>query len=41
LDPEEHELYCWREYDLALEMIYWESTRRALTAAETILSLES
>jgi dihydroneopterin triphosphate diphosphatase len=41
LDPEEHELYCWREYDLALEMIYWESTRRALTATETLLSLES
>jgi len=33
----EHDDFAWRDYNAALEMIYWESTRRALTATESLL----
>jgi dATP pyrophosphohydrolase len=41
LEAEEHEQYSWQPYARALNMIYWESTRRALAATEAVLSLES
>jgi len=33
LDPLEHESWCWVSYEQAMEMLYWESNRRALVAA--------
>jgi dATP pyrophosphohydrolase len=42
LESGEHEQYTWQYYEAALEMIYWESTRRALTATVSgVPSLES
>lgn len=38
MEPGEHDQYCWREYEAALDMIYWESTRRALRATEAAVS---
>jgi dATP pyrophosphohydrolase len=32
LDPLEHDSYVWESYDRAIEMLYWESTRRAFAA---------
>lgn len=32
LDPLEHDSYVWESYDCAIEMLYWESTRRAFAA---------
>lgn len=32
LDPLEHDDYAWESYDRAIEMLYWESTRRAFAA---------
>lgn len=32
LYPLEHDDYVWETYDRALEMLYWESTRRAFVA---------
>jgi dATP pyrophosphohydrolase len=32
LYPLEHDAFVWEPYDRALEMLYWESTRRALVA---------
>jgi len=29
IDPLEHEAYTWVDYDTAVEMIYWESNKRA------------
>jgi len=37
IEREEHEQYSWQPFEVALEMVYWESTRLALVAAETIL----
>jgi dihydroneopterin triphosphate diphosphatase len=32
IDPVEHDAFAWVNYDTAMQMIYWESTRRALAA---------
>lgn len=32
LYPLEHDAYVWEPYDRAVEMLYWESTRRAFAA---------
>jgi dATP pyrophosphohydrolase len=32
IDPVEHDAFAWVDYDRALTMIYWESTRRAFAA---------
>lgn len=32
IDPIEHDAFAWMDYDTALTMIYWESTRRAFAA---------
>jgi dihydroneopterin triphosphate diphosphatase len=36
LDPLEHDAYAWESYDRAIEMVYWESTRRAVAATQLI-----
>ncbi len=36
LDPLEHDAYAWESYDCAVEMLYWESTRRAFAATQLI-----
>ena len=35
VDPLEHDGYAWESYDRAIEMVYWESTRRALAATRS------
>ena len=35
-DPLEHESWCWVSYKQAMEMLYWESNRRALAATEAL-----
>lgn len=32
----EHDAYVWESYDRAIEMLYWESTRRAFAATRLI-----
>ena len=32
IDRIEHDGFSWVDYDIAIEMIYWDSTRRALAA---------
>ncbi|MFL6275246.1 MAG: dihydroneopterin triphosphate diphosphatase [Blastocatellia bacterium] len=32
IDRIEHDEFSWVDYDIAIEMIYWDSTRRALAA---------
>jgi dATP pyrophosphohydrolase len=34
LDQLEHDSYAWESYDCAIEMLYWESTRRAFAATQ-------
>jgi len=36
LDPIEHESWCWVSYEQAMEMLFWESNKRALTAANAL-----
>ena len=36
LDPIEHESWCWVSYEQAMEMLYWESNKRALIAANAL-----
>lgn len=36
IDPREHDDYLWEPYDRAMEMLYWESSRRAFAAARLI-----
>ena len=36
LYPLEHDAYVWEPYDRALQMLYWESTRRAFVATSLI-----
>jgi dihydroneopterin triphosphate diphosphatase len=36
LDPIEHVAYVWESYDRAVEMLYWESTKRAFAAMQLI-----
>jgi dATP pyrophosphohydrolase len=38
LDPTEHTAYTWVDYETALKMLYWDSSKRAITAAEALLS---
>ena len=37
LDPIEHESWCWVSYEQAMEMLYWESNKRALIAANALV----
>ncbi len=36
VDSTEHEAYAWETYERAMEMLYWESNRRAFAAAHAI-----
>jgi dATP pyrophosphohydrolase len=36
LDPIEHNAYTWVDYQTALKMLYWESSKRAITATEAL-----
>jgi dihydroneopterin triphosphate diphosphatase len=36
LDPIEHENWCWVPYEKAIEMLYWESNKRALIATSAL-----
>jgi dATP pyrophosphohydrolase len=36
LDPIEHDAFEWTSYDRAVEMLYWDSNKRALAAVRTI-----
>jgi dATP pyrophosphohydrolase len=36
IEPAEHDQYCWLEYDAALQIAYWDSTRCALAAAQSV-----
>ena len=38
MEPSEHDQYCWLEYQSALQLAYWESTRLALAATEAALA---
>jgi dihydroneopterin triphosphate diphosphatase len=37
IDPLEHDAYTWVDYDTAVEMLYWESNRRAFAAARRLI----
>src|SRR5215469_14873372 len=37
LDPIEHDAYLWVDYETAARMLYWNSSKRALAAAERAL----
>jgi dATP pyrophosphohydrolase len=37
IDPIEHEAYTWVDYDTALQMLYWESNKRAFGAVANLL----
>jgi|SRR5215471_1514419 len=37
MEPSEHDQYCWLEYQSAMQIAYWESTRLALAATEALL----
>ena len=37
LDRLEHDEYLWVSYDRAMELLYWESNKRALTASHSLL----
>jgi len=36
LDPLEHENWCWVAYEQAMEMLFWESNKRALVAVRAL-----
>jgi dATP pyrophosphohydrolase len=36
LDPREHDSWRWVSYEQAMEMLYWESNKRALVAARNL-----
>jgi dATP pyrophosphohydrolase len=36
LDPIEHDAYAWENYEHAVEMLYWDSNRRAFAAAKLL-----
>lgn len=36
LYPLEHDAYVWEPYDRAVEMLYWQSSRRAFVATQSI-----
>lgn len=37
IDSIEHDAYAWEGYDRAMEMLYWDSNKRTLTAARLII----
>jgi dihydroneopterin triphosphate diphosphatase len=37
IDPIEHEAYTWVDYDTALQMLYWESNKRAFAAVANLI----
>lgn len=39
LDPLEHVAYVWQPYARAIEMLFWESTKRAFAATQLSLSV--
>ncbi|HEU4391836.1 MAG TPA: dihydroneopterin triphosphate diphosphatase [Blastocatellia bacterium] len=39
IDPLEHDDYTWAGFAAASDMVYWESTRRALTEVERLLAV--
>jgi len=38
IDAVEHDAYEWTSFDRAMEMLYWDSNKRALAATELLLS---
>lgn len=36
VDPLEHEAYAWEPYERAMNMLYWESNKRALAATQSL-----
>ena len=36
LDPLEHDAYAWEPYDRAVQMLYWESTRKAFAETRSV-----
>jgi dATP pyrophosphohydrolase len=38
VDSTEHDEYVWVGYDRAMEMVYWDSTRRALAAVRLLVN---
>ena len=36
VDSREHDAYVWERYDRAIEMLYWESSKRAFAAARLL-----
>jgi dATP pyrophosphohydrolase len=36
VDAREHDAYVWERYDRAIEMLYWESSKRAFAAARLL-----
>lgn len=37
IDPLEHDAYDWFNYETAVDMVYWDSSKRALTAVDKLL----
>lgn len=37
VDPIEHDAYAWMNYDRAMEMLHWDSNKKALTAARLLI----
>jgi dATP pyrophosphohydrolase len=36
IDPSEHDAYVWVEYQTAVGMVYWDSSKRALNAVDKL-----
>ena len=36
LDSREHDAYVWEPFDRSIEMLYWESSKRAFGAARLL-----
>ena len=36
LDPREHDAYAWEPYERAVQLLYWESTKKAFAAAQSL-----
>ena len=36
VDSLEHDTYCWEPYERSIEMLYWESNKRAFAAAHLL-----
>ena len=37
VDPIEHDAYVWETYEPAMEMIFWQSNKRALAASRSLI----